>query len=79
MLVPRAGIRVCVWALGALPRPSVVTPFRGASQAGRSPSSGCPLPGGCQGPLYMCCGHGRAGTFGGRPAEGLPATVVRGV
>ena len=36
-LVPRAGVRVCVWALGALPLPSVVTPLRGASNAGRSP------------------------------------------
>ena len=60
-LVPRAGIHVCVWASGALPPPSVVTPLRGASEGGRSPSSGCPHPGGCRGPLSTCCGHGCAG------------------
>ena len=60
-LVPRAGVRVCVWALGALLPLSVVTPLRGASEAGRSPSSGCPPPGGSRGPLSTCCGHSCAG------------------
>ena len=60
-LVLRAGVCVCVWALGALPPPSVVAPLRGASEAGRSPSSGCPPPGGCRGPLSTCCGQGCAG------------------
>ena len=47
--------------LGALLPPSVVTPSRGASKAGSSPSSGCPPPGSCRGPPSMCCGHGCAG------------------
>ena len=45
--VPRAGIRVCLWALGAPPPRSVAAPLQGASEAGRSPCSGCPPPGGC--------------------------------
>ena len=60
-LVRRAGVRVCVSALGALPSPSVVTPLRGESEARRSPSSDCPPPGGCRGPLSTCCGRGCAG------------------
>ena len=43
-LVPRARVRVCGWVLGALPPLSVVTPLPGASDAGRSPPSGCPPP-----------------------------------
>ena len=57
-LVPRAGVGVCMWAL---PPPSVVKPLQGTSGAGRSPSSGRPLPGGRQGPLSTCCGHECAG------------------
>ena len=55
MLAPRAGVRVFVWALGVPPalRAARVTPLRGASEAGRSPSSGCPLPRGCQ-VCYPC-------------------------
>ena len=34
--------------------------MREASEAGRSPSSGCPPPGGCQGPLSTCCCRGCA-------------------
>ena len=60
-LVPRAGVRVCVWALGALLPLSVVTPLRGASEAGRSPFSSCLPPRGCRGPLSTCCRHGCAG------------------
>ena len=60
-LVPQAGVRVCVWALGALPPPSVVTLLRGASEVERSPPSGCPPPGGCRGPMPMCSGQGCAG------------------
>ena len=62
-LAPRAGLRVCVWALGAPPAVCVVwvTPLRGASEAGRSPSSGSPPPGGCRGPLSTFCGRGCAG------------------
>ena len=61
-LAPRAGVRVCVWALGAPPavRVAWVTPLQGASEAGRSPSSGCPPPGGCRGPLCTFCGRGCA-------------------
>ena len=61
-LFSRVGIGVCVWALGAPSSRSVAAPLRGASEAGRSPSSGCPPPGGCRGPLPTCCGHGCAGT-----------------
>ena len=59
-LAPRASVCVCVWALGAPPavRVAWVTPLRGASEAGRSPSSGCPPPGGCRRPLSTCCGRG---------------------
>ena len=60
--VLRAGICVCVWALGAPPPRSVAALLRGASEAGRSPPSGCLPPGGCRGPLSTCCGHGCAGT-----------------
>ena len=55
-------IRVCVWAIGAPPPRSMAAPLRGASEAGRSPLSGCPPPGGCRGQLPTCCGHGCADT-----------------
>ena len=62
-LAPRTGGRVFAWVLGAPPAARVawVTPLRGASEAGRSPSSGCPPPGGCRGPPPTCCGRGCAG------------------
>ena len=60
--VPRVCIRLCMWALGAPPARSVAVLLRGASEAGRSPPSGCIPPGGCRGPLPTCCGHGCAGT-----------------
>ena len=62
-LAPRSGGCVFAWALGAPPAARVawVTPLRGASEAGRSPSSGCPPPGGCRGSPPTCCGRGCAG------------------
>ena len=61
----------CVRAGTRCPPPprSVAVPLRGASEAGRSPHSDCPPPGGCRGPLPTCCGHGCAGT----------GSVVRGI
>ena len=62
-LARRAGVRVFLWALGAPPAARVAWAalLRGASGARRSPSSGCPPPGGCPGPPATCCGHGCAG------------------
>ena len=62
-LAPRAGVCVLVRALGALPAARVawVAPLRRASEARRSPFSGCPPLGGCQGPPPTCCGRGCAG------------------
>ena len=57
-----AGRRLCVRVgVRCSHPPSVVTLLRGASVAGRSPSSGCPPPGGCRGPPSLCCGHGCPG------------------
>ena len=54
-LAPRAGVRAFVWALGAPPAARVarVTQLRGASEARRSPLSGCPPS--VQGFARRCC------------------------
>ena len=61
-LAPRAGVCVLVWALGSPPAARVawVAPLQEAYEARRSPSSGCPPMGGCQGPPPTCCEHGCA-------------------
>ena len=50
----RVGIRCCPCRQRSMGGPV-------ASEAGRSPSSGCPLPGGCRGPPPTCCGRRCAG------------------